>query len=75
MKKDASDTLPPFTYRQVNRGLIVIIVVLALFSGYFHAKFTNEQHRATRFQKKLVELQEKYDTVLLEASPAATINE
>lgn len=72
MKKDTADHLPPFSHRQINRLLILIIVLLALFSGYFHAKFTNEMNKTARLQKKLIQLQEKYDTVLEDASPAAT---
>lgn len=72
MKKDNIDQFPPFTCRQINRLLIIFIILLALFSGYFHAKYTNEVYKTARLQKKLLHLQEKYDTVLEEATPAAT---
>lgn len=72
MKKDSADKLPPFSIRLINRLLILVIILLALFSGYFHAKFTNELNKSARLQKKLTQLQEKYDTVLQDATPSAT---
>lgn len=49
----------PFSLVSVNRFLVIVIIVLAIFSGYFHARYTNEEKKYQRLLIKYQNLQEQ----------------
>ena len=58
--KKYSQTLP-IDQVVVNRVLIIVVVLLALLAGYFHARYTNQEKLYTRLLNKYVDLQDRLD--------------
>lgn len=59
MKKQT--LVPPINGVVINRLLVVIVVLLALLAGYFHARYTNEEKLYNRLLNKYVDLQDQLD--------------
>ena len=64
MKQQDSHVPHPIRIKVINRILIVVVVLLAIFSGYFHARYNNELGRYRRLEKKYFQLEQRYDKVL-----------
>lgn len=58
MKTSSSKSVQPFSPQEVNRFLLVIIIILAIFSGYFHARYSNEERKYGRLLEKYLDLKE-----------------